>query len=73
MPKTKKRKRVVCCMQKVRCKGHRARFGILRDDRYKQWWSAIDTGSGEVGIFVKEKISGNVVEARRKSDQWHLC
>ena len=37
--------------------------------RYKLWWSGNDTGFGGVGILVKEEISGNVVEIRRKSDR----
>ena len=37
--------------------------------RYKLWWSGNDAGFGGVGILVKEEISGNVVEVRRKSDR----
>ena len=37
--------------------------------RYKLWWSGNDVGFGEVGILVKEEISENVVEVRRKSDR----
>ena len=37
--------------------------------RYKLWWSGNDTRTGGVGISVKEKICGNVVEVRRKSDR----
>ena len=37
--------------------------------RYKLWWSGNDSGFGGVGILVKEEISGNVVEIRRKSDR----
>ena len=37
--------------------------------RYKLWWSGNDSGFGEVGILVKEEISGNVVKVRRKSDR----
>ena len=33
------------------------------------WWSGNDAGFGGVGILVKEEISGNVVEVRRKSDR----
>ena len=36
--------------------------------RYKLWWSGNDAGF-EVGILVKEEITGNVVEVRRKSDR----
>ena len=36
---------------------------------YKLWWSGNDAGFGGVGILVKEEISGNVVEVRRKSDR----
>ena len=34
--------------------------------RYKLWWSGNDAGFGGVGILVKEEISGNVVEVRKK-------
>ena len=37
--------------------------------KYKLWWSGNDAGFGGVGILVKEEISGNVVEVRRKSDR----
>ena len=36
--------------------------------RYKLW-SGNDAGFGGVGILVKEEISGNAVEVRRKSDK----
>ena len=36
--------------------------------RYKLWWSGNDAGFGGVGILVKEEISANVLEVRRKSD-----
>ena len=35
----------------------------------RRWWSGNDAGFGGVGILVKEKISGNFVEVRRKSDR----
>ena len=34
--------------------------------RYKLRWSGNDAVFGGVGILVKEEISGNVVEVRRK-------
>ena len=37
--------------------------------RYKLWWSRDDAGFGGVEILVKEEISGNFVEVRRKSDR----
>ena len=37
--------------------------------RYKLWWSGNDAGFGGVGILVKEEISGNAVEVRRKSER----
>ena len=43
-------------------------MGTLRR-RYKLWWSVNDAKFGGVGILVKEEISGNVVEVRRKSDR----
>ena len=57
----------VCCLQDVRWKGHRPRFVSTLGRRYKLWWSGNDAGFGAVGILVKEKISGNVVEVKRKS------
>ena len=36
--------------------------------RYKLWWSGNDAGFEGVGLSVKEGISRNVVEVRRKSD-----
>ena len=43
-------------------------MGTLRQ-RYKLWWSGNDAGFRGVGILVKEEISGNIVEVRRKSDR----
>ena len=37
--------------------------------KYKLWWTGNDAGFRGVGILVKEEISGNVVEVRRKSDR----
>ena len=37
--------------------------------RYYLWWSGNDAGFGGVGILVKEEISKNVVEVKRKSDR----
>ena len=65
----RKRKVDVCCIQEVRWKGQGARFVGTLVRRYKLWWSGNDAGFGEVGILVKEEISGNVVEVRRKSDR----
>ena len=65
----RKRKVDVCCIQEVRWKGQGARFVGTLGRRYKQWWSGNDAGYGGVGILVKEKISGNVVEVKRKSDR----
>ena len=65
----RKRRVDVCCIQEVRWKGEGARFvGTLRR-RYKLWWSGNDAGFRGVGILVKEEISGNVVEVRKKSDR----
>ena len=63
----RKRKVDVCCIQEVRWKGQGARFVGTSGRRYKLWWSANDAGFGRVEILVKEEISGNVVEVRRKS------
>ena len=65
----RKRKVDVCCIQEVRWKGQGARFVGTLGRRYKLWWSGNDAGFGEVGILVKEEISGNVVEVRKKSDK----
>ena len=65
----RKRKVDVCCIQEVRWKGQGARFVGASGRRYKMWWSGNDAEFGGVGILVKEEISGNVVEVRRKSDR----
>ena len=62
----RKRKVDVCCIQEVRWKGQGARFVGASGRRYKMWWSGNDAGFGGVGILVKEEISGNVVEVKRK-------
>ena len=67
--KLRKRKVDVCCIQEVRWKGQGARFVDTSGRRYKLWWSGNDAGFGGVGILVKEEISGNIVEVRRKSDR----
>ena len=64
-----KRRVDVCCMQKVRWKGQVTRFVATSGRRYKLWWSGNDVGFGGVGILVKEEISGNIVEVKRKSDK----
>ena len=64
-----KRKGDLCCIQEVRWKGQGARFVGTLGRRYKLWWSGNDAGFGGVGVLVKEEISGNVVEVRRKSDR----
>ena len=43
-------------------------MGTLRQ-RYKLWWSRNNAESGGLGILVKEKTSGNVVEVKRKRDR----
>ena len=61
----------MCCTQEVRWKGQGACFvgrPTLRQ-RYKLWWSGNDAESGKFEILVKEEISGNVVEVRRKSNR----
>ena len=65
----RKRRVDVCCMQEVRWKGQGARFVNTAGRRYKLWWSGSDARFGGVGILVKEEISRNVVEVRRKSDR----
>ena len=65
----RKRRVDVCCMQEVKWKGQGARFMSTSGRRYKLWWSGKDAGFGGVGILVKEEISENVLEVRRKSDR----
>ena len=65
----RKRKVDVCCIQEVRWKGQGARFVGTSGQRDNLWWSGNDAEFGGVGILVKEKISGNAVEVRRKSDR----
>ena len=65
----RKRKVDVCCIQEVRWKGQGARFVGTSGRRYKLWWSGDDIRFVGVGILVKEEISGNVLEIRRKSDR----
>ena len=65
----RKRKVDVCCIQEVGWKGQGAHFVGTSGRRYKLWWSGNDVGFGGVGILVKEEISGNVVEVKRKSDR----
>ena len=59
----------VCCIQEVRWKGQETRFVGTLVRRYKLWWSENDAGFGGFGFLVKEEISGNVVEVRRKNDK----
>ena len=65
----RKRKVDVGCIQKVRWKDQGACFVGTSGQSYKLRWSGNDAGFGGVGILVKEEISGNVVEVRRKSDR----
>ena len=57
------------CMQKVRWKGQGACFVDTLERRYKLWFSGNDAGYVRVGILMKEEISKNVVEIKRKSDR----
>ena len=64
------KKRVdVCCMQEIRWESQGARFVDTLGQRYKLWWSGNDVEFGGFGILVKEELSGNVVEVRRKSSR----
>ena len=65
----RKRRVDVCCIQLVRWKGQGACFVGISGQRYKFWWSGNDAGFGGVGVLVKEEISRNIMEARRKSDR----
>ena len=65
----RKRRVDVCYIQEVRCKGQGGGFVGTLGQRYKLWWSGNDAGFEGAGILVKEEISGNVVEVRRKSDR----
>ena len=65
----RRRKVDVCCIQEARWKDQGAHFVGTSGRRYKLCWSGNDAGFGGVGILMKEEISGNVVEVRRKSDR----
>ena len=65
----RKRRVDVCYMQEVRWKGQGAGFVGTLGQSYRLWWSGNDAGFGGIAILVKEVISGNVVEVRRKSDR----
>ena len=67
--KLRKRKVGACCIEEVRWKGQGVRFVGTSGRRCKLWWSGNDAGFGGVGILLKDEISGNVVEVRRKSDR----
>ena len=56
----------MCCLQKVRCRGQRARFVSITSRTYELWWSENDGIKG-VEILVKEELCQKVVEVRRKS------
>jgi len=59
----------VCCIQEERRKGEGARIIGVKQRRYKLWWSGNDSGTGGVGILVKEELCKKVVKVRRKSDR----
>ena len=59
----------MCCLQKVRWRGQRARFVGCRERRYKLGWSENNDGIGGIGILVKEELCKKIVEVRRKSDR----
>ena len=59
----------VCCLQKVRWRGHGTRFLGVKDRRYKLWWSVNSDGIGGVGVLVKEELCEKLVEVRRRSDR----
>ena len=65
--KLRKRRIDVCCIQEVRWKCKGTRFVGTSRQRYKLFWLGNYAGFGGVEILVKEKISGNVEEVRRKS------
>ena len=65
----RKRRVDVCYIQEVRCKDQGTCFVGTSGQRYKLLWSGNNAGFGGFGILVKEEISGNVEEARRKSNR----
>ena len=65
----RKRKVDVCCLQEVRFKGQGARFIGVKERRYKLWWAGTDSGTGGVGILIKEELCDKVVEVRRRNDR----
>ena len=64
-----KRKVDICGVQETRWKGANTRFIGMKGRRYKFWWQGGDTGTGGVGIMMKEDLSKNVIEVKRKSDR----
>ena len=65
----RKRKVDVCGLQKVRWKNEGTRFLRVFGRRYKLWWSGNSSGSGGVGVLVKEEICEKMVDVQRKSDR----
>ena len=65
----RKRRVDVCCLQKVRWRGQRARFMGVKGRRYKLWWSENSDGTGGVRVLVKEELCEKVVEVRNNSDR----
>jgi len=46
-----------------------ARFLGVKERRYKLWWAGNDSGTGGVGILVKEELCDKVMEVRRRNDR----
>lgn len=59
----------MCCVQEVRWRGIGARYMGAQNRRYKMWWSGNDSGTGGVGILVKEELCEKVVEIHRTNDR----
>ena len=65
----RKRKVDVCCLQEVRWRGEGPRFIGVKGRRYMLLWCGNDDKTVGVGILVKEELSENVVEIRRRCDR----
>ena len=64
----RKRRVDVCRLQEVRWRGKEACFFGVKGRRYKLWWCGNDDKTGGEGILVKEELSKNVVDVKRRCD-----
>ena len=57
----------VCCIQETQYKGNGCKILGDGDERYKLWWSGEKTSRGGVGILVRDRLIGNVIQVERPS------